>query len=167
MLQLIGGIILAIGYIPQIVKIVRTKSAADFELRTYLLLLLGIGCMEVYAINLVLAGSGGMFLITNTLSLLIAAVMCLLIRQYQGSPGMGKRNDEKRLYEKYERELCRGIIAERVNLWYQHHPEKRKEIMNNAKMMDRMAGELAKASNMRKLLTDIADEIVSPGTGQK
>ena len=76
LLQLLGGIILGVGYIPQITKMIRTKSAEDFSLKTYFLLLLGIGCMEVYAIRLTFTGSGEMFLVTNTLSLLITGIMC-------------------------------------------------------------------------------------------
>jgi MtN3 and saliva related transmembrane protein len=39
--------------------------------------------MEVYAVNLVLHGSGGAFLITNTLSLVSASVMVVLILKYR------------------------------------------------------------------------------------
>lgn len=33
-LQLLGGIILSVGYIPQIIKIIKTKSAIDFNINT-------------------------------------------------------------------------------------------------------------------------------------
>ena len=62
--QLAGGMILAIGYIPQIIQIIRTKSCKDLNLKTYLAMVLGIGLMEIYAINLFISGSGLMFLIT-------------------------------------------------------------------------------------------------------
>jgi MtN3 and saliva related transmembrane protein len=83
-LQLIGGIILAVGYFPQIRKIIRTKSANDFHLPTYLMLTLGIGLMEVYSVALIItSGAGHAFLVTNTLSLALVATMAVLIRKYR------------------------------------------------------------------------------------
>lgn len=78
-LQLLGGFVLALGYIPQIIQIITTHSCRDLNLRTYLAMVLGIGLMEVYAINLVLNESGLMFLITNSVSLLLVIFICLLI----------------------------------------------------------------------------------------
>ena len=78
-LQLLGGFVLALGYIPQIIQIITTHSCRDMNLRTYLAMVLGIGLMEVYAINLVLNESGLMFLITNSVSLLLVIFICLLI----------------------------------------------------------------------------------------
>ena len=78
-LQIIGGIILAVGYIPQIRQVVRTHSCKDLNLKTYAAILSGIICMEAYAINLVLNGSGLMFLITNSLSLLMTLSLCIAI----------------------------------------------------------------------------------------
>jgi MtN3 and saliva related transmembrane protein len=83
LLQLLGGFILSIGYIPQIKQIVRTKSAKDLNIKTFLLVLTGILCMEVYAINLVIHNAGLMFLITNSISLIIAIIMCILINIYK------------------------------------------------------------------------------------
>jgi len=85
-LQLIGGLILAFGYIPQIVQIIRTKSCKDLNLKSYLLVFLGVALMEVYAVNLALNGSGGMFLVTNSMALLINGVLCGLILAYR-KPG--------------------------------------------------------------------------------
>lgn len=83
-LQLIGGIVMAFGQIPQIVQIVKTKSAQDLNIKTYLMMCTGIVLMEVYAVNLVLHGSGGAFLITNSISLLAVAIMIALILKYGG-----------------------------------------------------------------------------------
>ena len=35
--------------------------------------------MEIYAIHLALCGSGGMFLVTNSISLFMALLICILI----------------------------------------------------------------------------------------
>ena len=83
LLQLIGGIILSFGQIPQIIQIERTKSARDINLKTYIMMFTGIFFMETYAINLVVHGSGGAFLITNTLSLLASGIMIALILKYR------------------------------------------------------------------------------------
>lgn len=81
-LQLAGGIILSFGQIPQIIQILKTKSAKDINLKTYMMMFIGILLMETYAINLVVHGSGGAFLITNTLSLFAAGIMISLILKY-------------------------------------------------------------------------------------
>lgn len=82
-LQLGGGLVLAIGYLPQIAQIIRTRSCADLNLRTYIAMVVGIGMMEAYAINLVAAGSGIMFLVTNSISLCLVSVICLLVLRFR------------------------------------------------------------------------------------
>lgn len=81
-LQLLGGIIMSFGQIPQIVQIIKTKSAKDLNLKTYSMMFIGISLMETYAINLVINGAGGAFLITNTFSLIASAIMIILIIKY-------------------------------------------------------------------------------------
>ncbi|MDF9840561.1 MULTISPECIES: PQ-loop domain-containing transporter [unclassified Paenibacillus] len=83
LMQLLGGFILSVGWIPQIIQIVRTKSVADLNLKAYLLMLLGIGLMEACAVNLAVQGSGLAFLITNTLSLAVVSTVVVLILHYQ------------------------------------------------------------------------------------
>ena len=82
-MQLIGGIILAVGYIPQIRQILRTKSCGDLNLKTYLYLTLGIGMMEMYAVDLSKNGDGYMFLITNSISLALVALISVLIIKFR------------------------------------------------------------------------------------
>lgn len=83
-LQLIGGLILAVGYIPQIQQIIRTKSVGDLNLKTFVLLFTGIACMEAYAVDLVArADAGHMFLVTNTLALVLTGIVTLLIFKYK------------------------------------------------------------------------------------
>ena len=81
-LQLIGGAIMSFGQIPQILQILKTKSAKDLNLKTFVMLFTGILLMEIYAVNLVLNGSGGAFLITNTASLIASSIMVFLILKY-------------------------------------------------------------------------------------
>lgn len=81
-LQLLGGIIMSMGQIPQITQILKTKSAKDLNLKTYIMMFTGIFLMEIYAVNLVVHGSGGAFLITNTISLIASMIMIALVLKY-------------------------------------------------------------------------------------
>ena len=69
-LQLAGGFILAFGNVPQILQIINTKSAADLNLKIYIMMIVGVSMMQIYAINLVAHGTGGAFLATNSHHLL-------------------------------------------------------------------------------------------------
>lgn len=83
MTQLIGGIILAIGYIPQIIQILKTHSTRDLNIKTYFALFIGIGLMEIYATWQFLSGTAQMYFVTNTMSLImVAIILCLIIRKF-------------------------------------------------------------------------------------
>lgn len=82
-LQFIGGLILAFGNIFQVVQIIKTKSVEDLNLKTFASIFIGILFMEVYAINLVVNNAGHMFLVTNSMALVIAGIMCVLILKYR------------------------------------------------------------------------------------
>ena len=71
-LQLLGGIILSVGYIPQIIKLIKTKSAADFNIKTFVMVWVGIFFMEIYAVDLAMGGSGLTHPWTGTSSYLVA-----------------------------------------------------------------------------------------------
>ena len=82
--QLIGGIIMSVGYIPQIAQILRTKSSEGLNIKSFGMIFTGILLYEIYAVSLVvLDGSGYMYLITNSVSTLLSGLMCLLIRIYK------------------------------------------------------------------------------------
>jgi len=82
-MQLIGGAILSLGWIPQIIQILKSKSVADLNLKSYLLMLLGISLMEAYAISLAVTGVGLAFLITNTMSLCVVLLVIILVLKYR------------------------------------------------------------------------------------
>ena len=82
--QLVGGIVLSVGYIPQIAQVLRTKSSEGLNLKSFGMIFAGILLYEIYAIALVvLESSGHMYLITNSVSTLINGLMCLLIKIYE------------------------------------------------------------------------------------
>jgi MtN3 and saliva related transmembrane protein len=82
-LQFCGGIIISLGNIFQVIQVIKTKSVRDLNFKTFLSIFAGISLMEAYAINLVVNGSGYMFLVTNTMSLAIIGVLCVLIFIYR------------------------------------------------------------------------------------
>lgn len=79
LLQFLGGLVLSFGYIPQLIQIIKTKSVKDLNFKTFLSVFIGILLMEIYAINLVVCGSGVMFLVTNSMALVLAVFMVILI----------------------------------------------------------------------------------------
>ena len=82
--QLVGGIVMSVGYIPQIAQILRTKSSEGLNLKSFGMIFIGILLYEIYAISLVvLESSGHMYLITNSVSTLLSGTMCLLIVFYR------------------------------------------------------------------------------------
>lgn len=81
-LQLIGGFILSFGYIPQISQILKTKSAVDLNIKSYMMMFTGILFMEAYAVKLLLDGAGWAVLVTNTISLLGCSITITLISKY-------------------------------------------------------------------------------------
>jgi MtN3 and saliva related transmembrane protein len=82
-LQFIGGIILSIGYIPQIRQIIKTKSVKDFNVVYLLSLAVGVGLMEIYAIYNLIQGVAVMFFVTNTIAFILAVTMLVLYRLYR------------------------------------------------------------------------------------
>ncbi|WP_409346088.1 PQ-loop domain-containing transporter [Paenibacillus sp. MBLB4367] len=83
LLQLTGGIMLSFGYIPQIIQITKTKSVKDLNSKTLFFVFFGIFLMEIYAIHLVITGSGWMFLVTNSMALVLAGSMFQLTYKYK------------------------------------------------------------------------------------
>lgn len=82
--QLIGGVIMSVGYIPQIVQMLRTKSSEGLNFKSFGMIFAGIVLYEIYAVSLVVIdGSGHMYLITNSVSTLLSGLMCLLIKVYE------------------------------------------------------------------------------------
>ncbi|PAW37915.1 hypothetical protein CKQ70_30720 [Bacillus toyonensis] len=86
MLQLLGGIILSIGYIPQIIKMIKTRSVDDFS-KLYLgAVFSGIVLMEIYAVYMYLVlGVQEMqaFFITNTASTILSGTEFALLLAFQ------------------------------------------------------------------------------------
>ncbi len=83
-IQLFGGILLTIGYIPQIRKILRTRNVESFDMTAFSIIALGIGCMEAYATyQWFVLGVAGAFMITNSISFVIALIMVGLILLYR------------------------------------------------------------------------------------
>lgn len=81
-LQYIGGIILIPGYMVQIYKLIKAKSSKNLSIIYGFTLCIGIGLMEVYAINSVLCNKIKdllPFLLTNTCSFILCIIFQFLI----------------------------------------------------------------------------------------
>lgn len=110
--QLIGGAILSVGVIPQIVQVIRTKKANDLNHVSILTVLAGISLMEIYAIGLLLQNVGTAFFITNTVSLLLQLALAVVVLKYKK---ILKRQNQLATVEK---SVCRGM----------HFAEKNKKV---------------------------------------
>lgn len=86
MLQLAGGVILCAGYIPQMRRILATRSAHDLSLAMWLSVFVGLLLMEVYAVHVLLTAGTRALLITNSLSLAFSVGMVSLILIYGARP---------------------------------------------------------------------------------
>lgn len=73
-LQLLGGIILSIGSIPQLEQIIRTKDVEAINITSIITLIFGLLFMEIYAVHMEMT----MFVITNTISLLLTIAQLTL-----------------------------------------------------------------------------------------
>ncbi len=96
-LQLSGGIILCAGYLPQIRRILTTRSAHDLSLAMWLSVLTGLVLMEIYAVHLFLTAGTRALLITNSASLAFSIVMVGLILTYGVRPTLLVRPAPERL----------------------------------------------------------------------
>jgi MtN3 and saliva related transmembrane protein len=81
-LQLLGGIILSTGYIPQIAQILRTHKVDDINLWFFVQVVLGVCCMEAYALHLYATTGQWFFLATNTTSLILSSTVVALKLRY-------------------------------------------------------------------------------------
>jgi MtN3 and saliva related transmembrane protein len=81
-LQLLGGVTLSTGYLPQIAQILRTKSVEDINLHFFLQVVVGICCMEAYALHLCVTTGQWFFLATNSVSLALSATVVALKLRY-------------------------------------------------------------------------------------
>lgn len=82
--QLIGGIIMSVGYIPQIKQILKTKSSEGLNIKSFGMIFTGIVLYEIYAVSLVVTErSGHMYLVTNSVSTILSGTMCLLIKIFR------------------------------------------------------------------------------------
>lgn len=81
--QLVGGIIMSVGYFPQIMQILKTRTSKGLNLKSFGMIFVGILLYEFYAVFLVVNGSGHMYLVTNSVSLLLSGSMCILIKIFE------------------------------------------------------------------------------------
>jgi MtN3 and saliva related transmembrane protein len=81
--QFVGGFIALFGCIPQIWQTYKTKSVGDLNLKSFMAPLVATILFELYATNLVLNGSGLMYLLTNSFCMMTSLVMVIMIVKYK------------------------------------------------------------------------------------
>lgn len=81
--QLIGGLVIGLSYLPQIIQILKTKSVQDLNLTSYVTLGIGLGLTELYALYLLIAQGLGMYLLTNSIGLITIIIMIILVIKYK------------------------------------------------------------------------------------
>jgi len=81
--QLIGGLVIGLSYLPQIIQILKTKSVQDLNLPSYAVLGVGLSLTELYALYLLISQGLGMYLLTNSIGLLTIVVMIILVLKYK------------------------------------------------------------------------------------
>jgi MtN3 and saliva related transmembrane protein len=96
--QLIGGVILALGYLPQIRQLLTSRSCRDLNLKTYVALAAGIGMMEIYAYNLWVHDTAAMFFATNTISLAMVLYIIILIKSVRNDKEGNRQTVKSALY---------------------------------------------------------------------
>ncbi|PGZ29527.1 hypothetical protein COE50_22190 [Bacillus anthracis] len=80
LLQFIGGVILSVGYLPQIIKIIKTKSVRDFSLIYLTGIFTGILFMEAYAVYMYFVmHTAGAFFVTNTIAMILSGTELALV----------------------------------------------------------------------------------------
>ena len=84
--------------------------------------------------------------------------MCILIIVYQHS----SQKKEKEVYEQYQRKLCKELVYESLCDCLNAVPNKKRQIMEDEKLMDSMIEEMVLACKYRDVLVDVADDIVYP-----
>jgi MtN3 and saliva related transmembrane protein len=83
LVQLIGGIIISIGYFPQIKQILKTKNVESYNFHSLLSVVVGVGCMEVYSVYKLFNANVIMLIITNSISLILATTVFVLFVKYK------------------------------------------------------------------------------------
>lgn len=81
--QLMGGLVLSVGMVPQIIQLIKTKKANDLNRVSILTVLSGVAFMVVYAIGLNMQGVGLPILITNIASLVLQIILITTVLKYK------------------------------------------------------------------------------------
>lgn len=78
-LQLIGGLILAIFYVPSIIAVYKAKTTKELSLTAWVMLLLGLCCMLANATHLYITVGTLSYLIAETINVVFCLVFVLEI----------------------------------------------------------------------------------------
>lgn len=77
--QVLGGILVAISWIPQILHAIKGKRAHQVDLKPLAYLFVGTLLMEIYSIQLALQGEAIALFITNTINLVVVTSLISVV----------------------------------------------------------------------------------------
>lgn len=95
--QIVGGILVACSWIPQIFQAIKQKNAHEVDLKPLLFLFLGSLLMEVYAISLLFEGIAIAFFITTTLNLVVVTSLIGIVFWYVPDEDEDQNIDTKKV----------------------------------------------------------------------
>ncbi len=81
--QLIGGVILALAGLPQLIRVIKTKETKGISVLTYIAIIVGNILMLVYAIELFRIGIGFVLITTVSLGIIIISGTLFSIMYYR------------------------------------------------------------------------------------
>lgn len=100
--QVLGGTLVALSWIPQILHAIKGKTAYEIDLRPLTYLFVGSLLMEIYSIELALQGEAIALFWTNTINLVVVTSLISVVfwSVPEDQPKKVKIKKEKRLNPK-------------------------------------------------------------------
>lgn len=100
--QILGCVVMAVGYIPQAIQTIKTRSCDESNIKQYMTMVVGLGMTEGYALSMAMTSSrGNLLFIFNTVFFLLALAMCLLVL-YMKKSALGNIADNEDIYSDFD-----------------------------------------------------------------
>ena len=94
-LQMIGGLVLAVAYIPLVSMLLKNKTAKNQSIMYWVTLVTGLSLFEFYAIYLTITEHIYPYAISQTVNLIPAVVVLFMIVKYKIKDKKEKNNNQK------------------------------------------------------------------------
>ncbi|SFX73654.1 hypothetical protein SAMN04487866_12110 [Thermoactinomyces sp. DSM 45891] len=77
--QVVGGTLIAISWIPQVLQAIKGKTAHQVDLKPLSFLFVGTVLVEVYSVFLALQGEAVTLFVTNTIQLIVVTILISIV----------------------------------------------------------------------------------------